>query len=348
MNVHINQAKVFEIMMNDGFDPNIKKQLGPHTGDISTFTSIEDFENAFFKQEEYFVKELIKDLDVRIKADLEHSPNSGLSAALMEGSIEKGISPLKGGNKTPQGNTIWMSDRGMVDVSDCLSAIKYLVFDEKKITAAELKEACLANWEGHEDIHQMCLKAPKYGNDDPYVDDIYRYMTEETQKIMQSEPCPITGNKPMLFKGAASGHLIHGLVVGALPNGRMNHMPINDAGTSAMPGMDTNGPTANIMSATNMDFTDFMGIAHNMKLPKELMNTDEKLDKATALVKAFHKRGGWHVQFNIHDAGELLDAKIHPEKHQNLIVRVGGYSAYFVDLGPVLQDEIIHRTLHQI
>jgi formate C-acetyltransferase len=116
-----------------------------------------------------------------------------------------------------------------------------------------------------------------------------------------------------------------------------------------MPGMDVNGPTAAINSATKGPYAnEFVGYAMNMKFSKSILNTDDKLQKLAWLIKAFMKRGGWHIQFNIHSREELLDAQANPEKHKNLLVRVGGYSAYFIDLPPGLQTEIVNRTMHEI
>jgi pyruvate formate-lyase/glycerol dehydratase family glycyl radical enzyme len=346
--MHLNQAKILEIALHNGADPRTGMQLGPLTGDVATLTSIEQVYDAFFTQMDYFAGAMREDLAVRLPADLANSPVSGLSSALIEGSMSKGLAPIEGGNKYDVCNTLWIADRGITDVTDSLAAIKYLVFDTKRLSMAELLGALDANWQGEEGIHRMCLAAPKYGNDDAYVDDILEYVSSRTREILQSRPCPVTGQKPFLFRGAAAGHVIHGLVVGALPNGRQAGMPINDAGTSAMPGMDVNGPTALINSATKMDYSDFMGVAHNMKFSKQLMNNAKNLEKIAALLKVYFQRGGWHIQFNIHNAEDLIEAKQHPDRRRDLIVRVGGYSAYFVDLAPVLQDEIIHRTLHEV
>ena len=125
-----------------------------------------------------------------------------------------------------------------------MADIQYLVFDEKKVTMAQLLEAMDANWEGHGDIRQLCVNAPKYGNDNDYVDDWYVRLSRETQAILHSRPDPITGEKPMLFKGAAAGHVTQGKAVGAMPNGRYAGTPIYDGGTSAMAGGDarSDGP----------------------------------------------------------------------------------------------------------
>ncbi len=346
----LNQAKIFELTLYNGFDPRTGKQLGLQTGDAATFTSMEQLYEAFFKQEDYFADILRKHYFIWWSSENLHSPMSGLRCAMLyEDCIPSGLTSREGGARYPVCAASWIGDRGMTDIADDLAAIKYLVFDNKKVTMAGLMEALKANWDGQEDLRQMCLNAPKYGNDDDYVDEIFNYVSLKTQEILQSRPDPFTGEKPMLFKGAAAGHVTQGASVGALPNGRKAGTPLNDAATSAMPGVDVKGPTALINSATKVPHAwEMAGHTHNMKFSRALLNTPEKLKKLGSLVKTFCNRGGWHIQFNIHSSGELLEARKNPEKYKNLLVRVGGYSAYFVDLPPELQDEIITRTMHEV
>ena len=236
----------------------------------------------------------------------------------------------------------------MVDLADSLSGLKKLVFDKKVVTMDEMLKACAANWNGYEDLKQMCLNAPKYGNDDDYVDEIYDELSTKVPEIMQRWIDPITGKKPMLFIGAAAGHIIIGKAVGAMPSGRDAYSPTCDAACSVMPGMDVSGPTAAINSATKGPYAnEFVGYAMNMKFSKSVLNTDDKLQKLSWLIKAFMKRSGWHIQFNIHSREELLDAQKNPASHRNLLVRVGGYSAYFIDLPHELQNEIVTRSMHE-
>jgi pyruvate formate-lyase/glycerol dehydratase family glycyl radical enzyme len=347
--MHLNQAKILELTLHNGFDPRTGKQLGPKTGDVTTFASIDQFYDAFLRQEDYFAEEWLKDYFVRWSTDQEIGFNSGLSSAMLfEESIPKGLAPSKGGTKYPAECTGWVGDRGITDVADSLTAIKYLVFDKKEVTMAQLLEAMKNDWENNEDLRQRCLRAPKYGNDDDYADEVFQHVTLKTQEILLSRPDPFTGAKPFLYKGAAAGHVIHGLFVGALPNGRHAGTPVNDAGTSAMPGVDTAGPTALVNSATKLpNMIEYKGVVHNMKFSKALFGSPAKLRKLLMLLRTFFARGGWHIQFNISSPEELLDAKEHPENWRNLMVRVGGYSAYFVDLPGSLQDEIITRTLHE-
>ena len=347
---NINQTKLFELALNDGFDPRTQKQLGPHTGDASKFTSIEQVLEAFYKQLEYFVPIMHKVKMLSLCTEVTDGPMSGLRCAMQyEDCIREGLTPKEGGARYPEGRTSWLGSRGVVDLADSLSALKKLVFEEKKVSMATMLDACSKNWEGYEALRQQCLNAPKYGNDDEYVDDIYDKISTKIPEIMQRWIDPITGKKPMLFIGAAAGHIGIGRSIGALPNGRIAYSPVDDAACSCMPGMDVNGPTAAINSATNGPYSkEFVGYTMNMKFSKNILNTDEKLQKLAWLLKAFMKRGGWHLQFNIHSREELLAAQACPSEHKNLLVRVGGYSAYFIDLPKTLQDEIVNRTMHEM
>ena len=347
---NINQTKLFELALNDGFDPRTQKQLGPHTGNAAAFTSLDQILEAYYKQLEYFVPLLHKVKVISLCTEITDGPMSGLRCAMQyEDCIPAGLTPKEGGARYPEGRTCWLGSRGVVDMADSLASIKKLVFDKKVVTMDEMINACAANWEGYDDLRQMCLNAPKYGNDDEYVDKLYDELSTKIPEIMQRWIDPITGKKPMLFIGAAAGHIMVGQAVGALPNGRIAYSPVCDAACSVMPGMDVTGPTAAINSATNGNYSkEFVGYAMNMKFSKSILNTDEKLQKLAWLIKAFMKRDGWHLQFNIHSREELLDAQACPENHKNLLVRVGGYSAYFIDLPHELQDEIVQRTMHEM
>ncbi|MDR0916543.1 MAG: hypothetical protein LBN02_05070 [Oscillospiraceae bacterium] len=346
---NISQLKVFELAMNDGFDPRTQKQLGIHTGDPRTFTTFEQVRDAYYKQLEYFTPILRKFKMLSWATEIAEGPMSGLRVAMQyEDCIPAGLASREGGARYPEGRACWLGSRGLVDLADSLAAIKKVVFTDKKATMAELLDACANNWEGAEELHKLCVNAPKYGNDDDFADEIFDEMSIHVPEIMQQEVDPLTGKKPLMFIGAAAGHVGIGKAIGALPNGRNAGDPTCDAAASVMPGMDTNGPTAAINSATNQAYGyPYSGYAMNMKFSKSILNTPEKIEKLSWLVKAFMKRGGWHIQFNIHSREELMDAQAHPENHKNLLVRVGGYSAYFIDLPPGLQTEIVNRTMHE-
>lgn len=347
---NLNQAKILELALNDGFDARQQKQLGPKTGNPCDFTSMEDIYKAFFTQMDHFAERMRMDYFIRRSVQTSITPRSGIGAAMLfEDSLKTGKAQFEGGARYPAFNQWWMGDRGLTDVADSLAAIQTLVFDQKKVTLEQLCKAMAANWEGYEDIHQMCLNVIKYGNDNDLVDGIHAYITEQSQAILQKRPDPFTGLKPFLYKGAAAGHIIMGKVVGALPNGRCCGTPMNDSGTSAMPGMDTNGPSAVIKSATKYaSGWEEAGCVHNMKFPVHLLDSREKLEAVLKLTKEFFARGGWHIQYNILDPEELMEAKVHPEEYSHIVVRISGFCAYFVDLPDSLQDEIIGRTLHQV
>ncbi|GAB6194560.1 pyruvate formate lyase family protein [Desulfocastanea catecholica] len=344
---HLNQMKILEVALHNGYDPRTKKQVGPKTGEVTKMTSLEEIMDAYFKQEDHFAWRLNRDYEIRQSYELNHPLVSGLNCSYFwDTAIPYGLHPLKGGTPYPITTVMWVGDRGTTDVAEVFAAIKYVVFDQKKATMEELMTAIKANWEGYEDLRELCLKAPKYGNDDEYIDDIFEYVQEKNSEIMQKRPDPITGLKPFLFKGAASAHVVVGMVTGALPNGRKAGTPVNDGALSAKPGADVNGPSALLNSASRFNFWQYVGGVLNMKFTKDLLNTPEKLTNLIALLRTFFENNGWHIQFNIHSQEELIEAQKKPDEYKNLLVRVGGYSANFVDLPGSLQDEIIARTPH--
>ncbi|MCL2337412.1 MAG: hypothetical protein FWC60_08335 [Firmicutes bacterium] len=345
--MHLNLVKIFEIALHDGYDPRTKKQLGPHTGKFEDMKSMEDLEQAYYKQLDYFADRMNKDYEIRQSNEIVCTLESALNCVMYyDTAISYGMNPSRGGTPYPVLASMWVGERGTTDVADSLAGVKKVVFEDKKCTPAELLKAIDANWEGYEELKQECLHAPKYGNDNDYVDEVFKRITDNGIQIMQKRPDPITGTKPLLFKGAASAHMYFGRVIGALPNGRVSGTPINDGGVSAMAGMDLNGPTALLNSAAKFDSRVYMGNVLNMKMSHENMDTDAKRNLVAAMIRTYIKKGGWHLQINVHSQEELIDARKNPEEHQDLLVRVGGYSANYVDLPYALQDEIIQRTSH--
>lgn len=338
--------KVFEIALNNGVDPRTGIQTGPQTGDVTKFTSIEQVYEAFWKQYDYFATIATQDYTVGYNAKVEHL-GTPVTALIIEDCLKRGLDVYEGGERYPAlGNNIGM--RGCLDVADSLAAIKKLVFDDKKITMERLMAALKANWEGYEDVHQLCLQAPKYGNDDDYADEIFNYVSLKCNELIMDKPNPCNGRKWRVSRPALTGHYPAGEVTGALPNGRKAGTPLYDAGLSPMVGADMNGPTALIRSATKVDhmIPEQDSLVLNMKISPSVLQTQSSINKMLSLLKTFFDRGGWHVQFNITSREDLLDAREHPEKWKHLIVRVAGYSAYFVDLPPAVQNEIIDRTEH--
>jgi pyruvate formate-lyase/glycerol dehydratase family glycyl radical enzyme len=344
--VYINIPKVLEIALNNGVDPRTEIQAGPQTGDVTKFTSIDQIYNAFWKQYDYFVEVAVKNYWVGYSAKIEHI-GTPLTSIIIEDCLTRGLDVYEGGERYPELSNNF-GQRGCVDVADAFSAIKKLVFDDKNISMARLMQALKANWVGYEDVHQLCLQAPKYGNDDDYADSIFNNVSLKCNEIILNKPNPCTGTPWRVARPALTGHYPAGEVTGALPNGRMAKAPLYDAGLSAMVGADINGPTALIKSATKVDHIGpkMDSLVLNMKISLSVVQDRQSIERVLSLLKIFFDRGGWHIQFNITSREDLLEAKAHPEQWKHLIVRVAGYSAYFVDLPPAVQNEIIDRTEH--
>lgn len=233
---------------------------------------------------------------------------------------------------------------GMVTTIDSLAAIKYICFDQKLVTPKELYEAMRSNWEGErgEEIRQMCLRAPKYGNADDYVDAIgeklWNDFRDEARKYKGA-----FGNEVLLSAVSITTHEPAGRLTAATPDGRYANSLLSDAAASPSQGMDKNGPTAVIKSAMRMG-QGWSTLLHNMKFSPGVLKTDSDLDKLGALVKTYLTHGGHQIQFNVVGKDELLAAQKEPENHGELIVRVAGYSTYFTLLNANMQTDIINRT----
>ena len=196
-------------------------------------------------------------------------------------------------------------------------------------------------------MRKAFIAVPKYGNDDDNADSVaatlYRYFAE------------VTGTFSTVFGGTHKPSAISisaqwpgGAQTGATPDGRYAGMSLADGGMSPVQGMDVHGPTAVIKSASKINQDAFQATLLNMKFHPSALAGEEDMRKLAFLIGTYFELGGNHIQFNIVNRETLIDAQKHPERHRDLIVRVAGYSAYFVNLGKVMQDEIIARTEHQI
>jgi pyruvate formate-lyase/glycerol dehydratase family glycyl radical enzyme len=346
--VTVSHAKIFELTLNNGFDPKTGKQLGLKTGDPRDFSSFEELYEAFKKQDEYFISYLANyhRLFWQVRNTCYSLP---FNSALLDDCIKNGKNFFAGGIRYPQ--LYWgLKDRGHQNVADALAAIKKLVFEEKKITMDRLLEALTANFEGdgNEEIRRMCLAAPKYGNDDDYVDDIFNDFSLWAQRRIVQEKHAL-GVPMRSGRGGATTHAFLGKTIGAFPDGRKAYEPLADGSLSPMRGVDMKGPTAVINSASKVNHTEKASYSlFNMKITPAVLKTKEGIGKVNALTRTYFDRGGYHIQYNLMGQKTLLEAKKHPEQHRELLVRVAGYSAYFVELSPEIQDDIIARTEHTI
>ena len=209
----------------------------------------------------------------------------------------------------------------------------------------ELMNALDNNFKGErgEEIRQMCLAAPKFGNDIDEADEMVREVGQFSGSVIMSYvnpfdvPCKIS-------REGLSWHYFGGLGVGALPDGRKSKEPLNDGSISPMRGMDRLGPTGVMRSALKAGFEESYASCLNQKFSWTVMQSPESREKLAVLTDTFFRNGGQHIQYNMVDTDELRDAKAHPDKHRDLVVRVGGFSAYFVMLSPEIQDDIIFRS----
>ncbi|MBN1848060.1 MAG: formate C-acetyltransferase [Deltaproteobacteria bacterium] len=335
-------TRIFEFALNNGVDPQTGKQVGPITGGLETFTSIDEIIAAFKEQLAYFLDIHVEYQNCTFRTFTELYPQPIESSFMVDGlKVGKDIF-----NRTmPFENGTAINPVGVINIADSLAAVKKLIFDEKMYTMKQLKKALAANWQGngYDEMRKKFLSAPKFGNDDRYVDDIagelYRIFAEISEKY---HSC-LGGT----FKASGisiSAQWPGGAFTGATPDGRNAGEVLADGSMSPMRGRDTRGPTAVIKSALRIDQQPYQATLLNMKFHPSSLQTIEDQKKLAALIRTYFDNGGKHIQFNIVGKETLLDAQVQPDNYPDLIVRVAGYSAYFVQLGKPIQDEVIGRT----
>ena len=340
-----NLGKVLELTMNNGFDPRTKKQIGPKTGDPETFKNFEELYAAFEKQLQFCEDTLRHYALIGSIMCAEYLPVTWRSL-LTGGCIETGTEVWNGGANYYTTAQIVV---GGVDAANGLMAVKNLVFDEKKLSMAELKKALAANFEGeYEKVRKLCYEAPKHGNDIPEMNKLTHRVYDSIYQAFQN----VGGNyiskdiKSAPDAYTKSIHNLMGLVTGALPTGKKAGVALTDGSLSAMPGTDVNGPTALVMSAAkSQDSIKYTATHMNMKLPPDQLTTRKGRENVLNLVKTYFDNKGYHIQFNVLNTDILRDAQKHPENYRDLVVRVAGFSAFFARLHPGVQEEVIARTL---
>jgi len=335
-----NLAKCLEIALNEGRCRFSKQQLGPITKNPKFFKSFNEVMEAFRSQVAYSVKHMVIELNT---CDIVHGELYPIpfSSLLMNDAIENGKDISRGGARY---NFIGPQGIGLADVADSLAVIKKLVFDTQEITMSELVDALENNFEGKELLRNILInKVPKYSSDSDYVDLIARDVAKIYCEEVSKYETPRGGKyRPGLYSVSANVPL--GLRVGALPNGRKASAPLAD-GVSPTHGSDKEGPTATLNSVCKLDHTIATnGTQLNQWLTPSLLDEDKGLQSLVDLIRGFFDQGGFHVQFNVVEKETLIDARKNPQNYKTLLVRVAGYSAYFVELDNKLQDDIIGRT----
>ncbi|ABR46733.1 pyruvate formate-lyase [Alkaliphilus metalliredigens QYMF] len=338
----LNVARVVDLALNNGVDRLTNEQIGPQTGAPEDLKDFDDVLTAVRTQTAYFVKHQVINAAVVDMVQREHTPHLFLSS-LVEGCIENG-------KDMTQGGSLWggtpILHVGEATAADSLIGVKKAVFDDQLISMKELKEILDSNFAGAqgEKIYQALLAMPKYGNDDDYADEVMQKMIniffDEIEKHKDIDGRFYTST--ILTLGAT---VPHGWTTGATANGRKATMPVADS-MSASNGADKEGPTAMLLSASKIDQTRTIeGNVVNLKFTKMALEEKKNLQQLVNLVSVyFDDLKGQEIQVNVVDESTLKDAQEYPEKHQDLIIRVAGYSARFTELAKELQDDIIRRT----
>lgn len=331
---------VVELAMNNGRNPKTGELLGEETGEFTDFKTYDEFFEAFAKNLKHIMGEIAEEHNILLIAQRDAFPDVITSALLKDG-IKVGKDGLNRQLLFENGSAINMV--GMVNAANSLAALKKLVYDEKKVTPEQMMEALKHNWEGYEDIQKMCLDAPKFGNNDAYVDDVAAQLWNiyaDTARSFNS-----VFDKPVLPTAISiTAHAPGGALTGPTPDGRFDGETFADGSVSPVQGTDLNGPLAVLQSGMKLPQERFMASLLNMKFSPSALKTDADLKKLSDMIRVYFANGGKHVQFNVVNKETLVKAQETPKEYRDLIVRVAGYSAYFTTLTPRVQNEIIERT----
>ncbi|MFH0730686.1 MAG: pyruvate formate lyase family protein [Pseudomonadota bacterium] len=338
--------KLLELVINNGKCALCGKQIGPLTGKVESFESIEAVRQAFRTQVFYWMERLVKGVQVEWNGHYDKSM-APFCSSLLEGPLQKGKDLIQGGAwYTLYG--LWLS--GLADTADSLGVIDRLIYRDKKVTWGELKAALQDNWAGHDELRQLCVNGvPKYGNDDDYADAWAAWVMDTWHDAVDW----VNTRKDLL--PAAGGMYVGGISPGnsavalgpwmcALPNGHIYLKPLADT-MSPVQGVDRKGPSAVIRSVSKMPIHRFaQGTALNQRLSPQLLATDRDLDSFVAFIRTCEELGVFHIQFNVISSELLRKAMREPENYKDLMVRVASYCVYFVELDPDSQMDIINRS----
>ena len=335
-------AKPVSLVFNDGFDPVTGMQIGIKTGDPTTFETFEEFYNAWYAQ--------LKD-GFKLATGMEHRNREveakqfpkPMTSSLFERCIETGLNSAA----CKERSSLWLTMFAFGDTGDCLAAVKKLVYDDKKYTMAQLKQALDANWEGYEEMRQDFVKAPKWGNDDDSVDQVWVKMYEDLGKMSWSI-LDINGQPRPTLPESIAGHIVGAPMIAALPNGRRLGDPLYDGGCSPGCGFDKKGPTAVLKSVGKLDHVGSCRASLlNQRLSPSQLQGERGFTMWRDYMKTWHDLGIGHVQFNMVDNETLYAAQREPEQYSELLVRIAGYSAHFVEMNKITQDAIIARNVQK-
>ena len=340
-----NLLNAFLLAINNGINPmpwpggKPGAQVGLPTGYLYEMETFDDVLAAVKKQIEYFAKWHVSLVNTFEYVASEHMPLPVVSATI-DGCMEKGKDVMKGGAKY---NSTGNAGIAIGNITDCLAVVKYMIYDKKLISAMELYDAIMTNWEGREDLRQQILnEAPHYGNGNEYVDQFATWVSDTYANVINSSTGPRGRYSAGLYPVTA--HVLFGMMTAASPDGRMKGEPLCD-GISPVQQLDKNGPTATLRSVSVIDQEKFgNGTLLNMRFHPTALRNESGKEKLKALIKTYFGLGGMEMQFNIVSADVLRKAQEKPEDYRDLVVRIAGFSAYFVEMYKASQDDIIKRT----
>ncbi|KPK94853.1 MAG: pyruvate formate-lyase [Anaerolineae bacterium SM23_ 63] len=347
---YINMGKILELVLNNGFDPKTGIRLLSVNEGKDQQVGFNSYDELFTSWKKFlkFYTDLAVESDRICDRSLQKHDKDPFASTLVDDCLERGMT-LKDGGATY--DFISHSTVGPTTVGDSLTAIKKLVYDDKILTLGELKDAMAANWKGiqAQKIQKLARSAPKFGNDDDYVDKIVASVYESYLELLPEYRTERHGKGPIgcgytMSTSNISSNVPYGMDVGATPDGRFAGEPLNE-GASICRGADREGPTAAVKSISKLPNSKMAGgQLLNMKFSPGLLKGNENLDKFVSFLEAFRQLNGFHVQFNVIDRDTLIDAMENPREYPNLMVRVAGYCALFTSLMPEVQEDIIKRT----
>lgn len=334
----LNNGKSFR----KGTDPNVdtETQFGPETGYLYEMNSIEEVKMAYLKMQDFWVNWYANIVNIH-ESVAYYEMRQPVVSASMTGCMEKGLDVMQGGSKY---NSTGMSGIGLGNVAESLNVINELCFVRKKCTTRELYDAIVNNWEGHEQLRQYIIgEIPHYGNGDPTIDQYAEFVANSYADCVVTHTSRRGHYAPGMYP--VTMNVVYGKLTGATPDGRKSGEPLSD-GISAVQGYDTNGPTAALNSVTCFDHTKYSnGILLNMKFHPTALNSEQGIQKLIALLQTyFFGKNGMEMQMNIISTETMRDAQAHPENYRDLVVRIAGFSAYFVEVYKAAQDDLIRRT----
>lgn len=337
---YFNLPKILEITLHNGWDPRTKKQIGLKTGDPEIFDTFDQLFDAYKKQVEHFINIKIKGNNIIEQINANYMPVPLLSL-VTEDCIKNAKDYNQGGARY---NTSYIQGVGMGTITDCLSSLKYNVYDQKNISMKTLMDAMEKDFEENDILLHQLDQVPKYGNDNDAADDILKLVFKAYHELVTGRP-NAKGGVYRINLLPTTCHVYFGEITGALPDGRKKGVPFSE-GISPVQGADRCGPTAVLKSAAKIDHLKTGGTLLNQKFLPDLFKEEKGILALVHLIRSYFKMDGHHIQFNVVSQKTLREAQKHPESYRDLIVRVAGYSDYFVDLTLALQEEIILRTAH--